>query len=380
MPRKGYKRPVRSDGSDPDGLVAWGRRFVEHLEVRNYAGATVLATESSLRLFSEWAHDRDITRPSEVTKPVLESYQRWLFYYRKRSGKALTFATQRVQLQKLRGYFKWLSRQNAIPSNPASELELPRIERRLPRAILSEREVERVLMQADLTDALGLRDRAMMEVLYSTGIRRHELAGLELFDVAEDRGTLTVRQGKGKKDRVVPIGERALGWVRRYLDEARGRLVVPPETSLLFLNEHGEALGLGRLTNLMRSYIDGAKLGKTGACHIFRHTMATLMLEGGADVRHIQEILGHAETSTTAIYTRVSIQRLKAVHDATHPAAKAAAKKPGRGAGDETLEPAAEATEEALRAALESEADDEARGERVARCGVEAAPRAHAAR
>jgi hypothetical protein len=158
-----------------------------------------------------------------------------------------------------------------------------------------------------------------MEVLYSTGIRRHELAGLDVFDIDAARGTLTVRQGKGRKDRTVPIGEHALAWVARYLDEARPALVAPPETPALFLSERGDRPELQYLTTHARRYVDGAKLGKHRACQIFRHSIATLMLEGGADIRHIQEILGHAETSTTAIDTRVSIVRLKQVHDATHP-------------------------------------------------------------
>jgi integrase/recombinase XerD len=292
------------------------------MRVRNYSERTIAGTERALRLFVSWADDRGLERPAEVTKPILEHYQRWLFYYRKSTGKPLTFSSQRERLQKLRNFFKWLARQNAIPSNPASDLDLPRVERRIPRAILSEREIDKVLAQPDLSDPLGVRDRTMMEVLYSTGLRRHELAALELFDVDTERGTLTVRQGKGKRDRVVPIGERALGWIAKYIEEARSELIVSDAERTLFVNEHGERFNLGGLTNLMRWYVNRAKVGKHGACHIFRHTMATHMLEGGADIRHIQEILGHAETSTTAIYTRVSIRHLKRVHEATHPAAK----------------------------------------------------------
>lgn len=356
MPKRGYKKPLPGDPSDPEGLIVWCRRYVEHLQVRAYSPFTTKTLTAAITMFTEWAHDRSITRCSEVTKPILESYQRWLFYYRKPSGKPLTFAAQRQRMQALRGFFRWLARSNVILSNPASELELPRIERRLPRAILSEREVERVLAQPDTTDAFGLRDRAMMEVLYSTGIRRAELANLEVFDLDADRGTLTVRLSKGRKDRTVPIGERALAWVRRYSDEARPSLVVQPDQGVLFLSDHGEKLKLPRLTQLMRRYIESAKIGKTGACHVFRHTMATLMLEGGADVRIIQEILGHVEMSTTQIYTRVSIKHLKKVHDAAHPGAKLDQPKKAAQA-DDTAEPASEAD---LLAALAAEANEEA--------------------
>lgn len=326
MAKKGDKRQLPGDARDPDGFVYWVARFLEHQRVHNYAERTVVTTESALRLFVEWAHDRDLLQPKDITKPVLDLYQRWLFHLRKESGRPLTFSSQRVRLQKLRGFFKWLTKANVILSNPASELEMPRVERRLPRAVLSETEVEKVLAQPDCGEVLGLRDRTMMEVLYSTGIRRHELSGLDVFDVDRERETVTVRMGKGKKDRTVPIGGRALGWIARYMDTARPLLRTPPESNALFLSERGERIALAYLTSLMKQYVDKAKLGKTGACHIFRHTMATLMLEGGADIRHIQEILGHVETSTTAIYTRISIRHLKQVHDATHPAAKEKAK------------------------------------------------------
>ena len=324
MPVKGWRKPVVGDADDPEGLIAWSRRYVDDLRVKGYSERTLVTVHGNLALFAEWAFHRGITKPPELTKPIIEAYQRALYHTRKHDDRALTLSSQRVRLQKLRGFCKWLAKHDVIPFNPASEVDLPRVERRLPRAILSEKEAEQVLALPDLDDPIGLRDRAMMEVLYSTGIRRAELAAVRLPDLDAERGTLTVRLGKGKKDRVVPIGERALMWVGRYLDEVRPSLVVPPDKAALFLDKRGVPIGLARLTQLMRRYIGRAGLGKTGACHIFRHTMATLMLERGADVRLIEEILGHEELSTTEIYTRVSIGHLKAVHDRTHPGAKLA--------------------------------------------------------
>jgi integrase/recombinase XerD len=357
MPRRGYKKPLVGDADDPDGLVVWSRRYVDHLRVRAYSPRTIRTTESCLSLFTEWAWDRGLTKPTEITRPILESYQKWLFYRRKPNGKPLTFSSQRVRMQKLRVFFRWLARQNVVLANPAADLELPRVPRRLPKAILTEREVEKVMAIADVTTGLGLRDRAMMEVLYSTGIRRAELAGLQLFEIDEDRGTVTIRMGKGRKDRVVPIGERALHWMGRYVEEVRPDLVVPPDEGFIFLDsEDGNAIKLARLTQLMKRYIDAADLGKTGACHIFRHSMATHMLEGGCeDIRLIQELLGHAEMSTTAIYTRISIKRLKRVHEQTHPAAWLNPKKSWAAPDDAD----AEATEEQLLAALDAEGADE---------------------
>ena len=129
-----------------------------------------------------------------------------------------------------------------------------------------------------------------------------------------------VRQGKGKKDRMIPIGDRALAWIDKYVTEARPSLSVEPDDGTLFLSNLGDSFSPGRLTQMVREYIDAANLGKRGSCHLFRHTMATLMLEGGADIRFIQQMLGHAELSTTEIYTQVSIRKLKEIHTATHPA------------------------------------------------------------
>lgn len=315
-------QPWPGDPNDPEGLSVWVRRFLEHLRVRHYSEVTVHAMDGHLRMFLQWALDRGLSRPSEITKPMLESYQRWLFYYRKPSGKPLSYGTQRHRLTLLKGLFRWLARENVILWNPAGELDIPRKEHRLPKAILSEREMERVLSQPDVTDALGLRDRAMMELLYSTGVRRAELARLSVFDVDQDRHTVTVRQGKGRRDRLVPIGERALFWFARYLDEVRPELAVLPDLGTAFLTEHGEPLSHSRLSILMREYLRKAKTGKEGAVHIFRHSMATHLLDAGADIRAIQEMLGHAKLETTQLYTQVSIDRLKAVHAACHPTAK----------------------------------------------------------
>jgi integrase/recombinase XerD len=321
MPRRGEKKP-RVVASVVDGLSWWSSRYVEWLRTRNYSGRTVENRESYLALFVAWCEARSIARPQEVTKPMLEAYQRHLFHLRRADDRALSFRSQHARLVPVRALFRWLTRQNVLLSNPASDLELPRLEKRLPRHVLSESEVERVLSQPKVEESLGLRDRAMLEVLYSTGMRRMELAGLSLQSVDGERGTVLIREGKGKKDRMIPIGERAVSWVEKYVVEVRPLLVMPPDAGALFLTQEGASFTPNRLTQLVRDYVSSAELGKTGACHLFRHSMATLMLEHGADIRYIQEMLGHAELSTTQIYTQVSIRRLKEVHASTHPGAK----------------------------------------------------------
>jgi integrase/recombinase XerD len=162
----------------------------------------------------------------------------------------------------------------------------------------------------------------MLEVVYCTGMRRMELSGLKLYDIDAERGTIMIRKGKGRKDRMVPLSERALAWIERYVAQVRPELVIDPDDGTLFLTSIGQGFGLTRITQLVRNYVAAARIGKTGSCHMFRHTIATLMLENGADVRVIQQLLGHAKLETTQIYTQVSIRMLKRVHDQTHPAAK----------------------------------------------------------
>lgn len=317
----GQNHQPAGDASDPQGFLALRERYLDAIAVRNFSPRTIHYRRRYIGFFVAWAEQRGIGRPNEVTKPILERYQRFLFHYHKLDGEPLTFRTQYGYLVAIRMYFKWLTKHNHLLYNPASELELPKLGRRLPKFILSAAEAEAVINQPDVALPLGLRDRAILETLYSTGVRRMELARLGIYDLAADRGTVTVRHGKGDKDRTIPIGDRAVAWVQRYLHEVRpGLLVGDRAGDVLFLTEHGEPLGGGRLSQLVRGYIESAGLGKLGSCHLFRHTMATLMLEGGADIRYVQEMLGHENVSTTQVYTQVSIRQLKAIHTATHPA------------------------------------------------------------
>ena len=322
MPKKGQKLAKRiiGDLSDPLGFAALRDNYLEALQVQNYSPRTIENRLSYLNAFVIWCEDRELKRPEEITKPILERYQKHLLHTKKRDGKPLSFRAQHARLVPLRAFFKWLCRQNILLSNPASDLVLPRLEKRLPKHVLSMKEVETVLNVPDVTTAQGVRDRAILEVLYSTGIRRSELAHLQLYDLDTERGTLMVRLGKGKKDRMVPIGERAIAWVERYCEDVRPLLVGLFDDNTLFLTHLGEAFTPNRLTQLVRETIQKADIGKSGSCHLFRHACATLMLENGADVRFIQAMLGHAKLETTEIYTHVSIRKLKAVHEMTHPA------------------------------------------------------------
>lgn len=312
------RRPLPGDPNDPDGLHVWTLRFLRSLEVRGMSAQTVEHRHYRLRAFIEWCIARSITRPAEVTKPIIEAYQRHLFHRRLPSGKPLSFGTQYGSLVAVKRLFQWLTRSNVLLYNPASEIDLPRLGRRLPRHVLTAAEVEAVLAVPNVTDPLGLRDRAILETLCSTGVRRSELVKLCVFDVDVERGTLLIREGKRSKDRIVHIGERALAWVGKYQSDVRPRLLTDPNDTTLFISRLGEGMTPSHLTLLTRQHVQASGIGKSGACHLFRHAMATLMLEGGADVRMIQAMLGHASLETTALYAHVAIRTLKEVHERTH--------------------------------------------------------------
>lgn len=322
MPARGQRKPkpITGDHTDPRGMARLIAGFIEYLRVRNYSERTVDQRRKCLNWFTAWCEERGIMRPSEITRPVLERYQRFLYHYRKEDGTPLTFGSQFTRLVSVRMFFKWLVRNNHLLYNPASELELPRLEQRLPQAVLTAKEADAVLNQPNINNPLGIRDRAILETFYSTGMRRFELAGLHLTDLDAERGTILIRQGKGKKDRMIPIGARAIAWIEKYLREVRPQFAVEPDDGTLFLTQDGTPFVLARLSHIVKGCLDRAGIGKGGGCHLFRHTCATLMLEGGADIRFIQQMLGHVSLETTQIYTRVSIRQLKAIHTATHPA------------------------------------------------------------
>ena len=315
------RTPDPFDHSAVDSLARWRDTYLDSLSARNYSPNTVNDYRASANYFLAWAAERELTRASQITRPILESYQRWLWRYVKANGQRLSWHAQRDRLLMLKGWFRWLTRQNVIVHNPASELDLPRPERRLPQEVLTPAQVEKLLAVPNVTDPLGVRDRAMLEVFYSTGIRRIELCRLELSDLSAARRTLHVR-GKGNKDRIVPVGERALAWVERYLREVRPRLCLDAGTQALFLTGYGTGFHRDTLSRMMADWLKAAGVPRKGGCHMLRHACATHMLEHGADVRFIQQLLGHSQLSTTAIYTEVSIKMLQEVHTRCHPTAK----------------------------------------------------------
>ena len=345
------ERPTEKP-SDPSSLAAYALAYKEHLQTRGYATQSVQYKHAAITWFIDWCRERGIERIEQITRPTLQRYQRHLHYAISRSGKPLSVAGQRNRLTAVRTWFKYLMRENLILYNPASELELPKPEKRLPKHTLTPEEAEQVLSQPDIETDAGLRDRAILEVLYSTGIRRQEVINLTRQDINAGAGVIAVRQGKGKKDRFVPIGERALVWTQKYLDDIRAQHALPASPDNLFLDETGKALDPHKVSRAVKKYVKQAAIDKVGSCHLFRHTMATLMLDNGADIRFIQQMLGHSQLSTTEIYTHVAIHKLKEIHTATHPARL---KDRRTESEDATVEP----TENELLTALAAEAEED---------------------
>jgi integrase/recombinase XerD len=323
-------RPVRrarthvaipGDPTDPHGFCGAVTEWLGWLGAHNYSPATVHDAVRHLGAFVTWAEVRGIGRPADVTLPVLEAYQRHVAQRRKPDGMPLAWSTQASVLIPLKSFFAWATRTRRILYNPASELVLPKQNHSLPKPTLTPTEAEAVLALPDTGTVIGLRDRAILELLYATAMRRGEVVGLDLHDVDPSRNWLTLRETKGRFDRVVPMGERAGAWMARYLADARPELRCGSDPGAVFLTTNGERLVPGWLTAHVHRYLDASGVGKSGSCHIFRHTAATLMVERGADIRYVQELLGHRNLSTTAIYTRIAPEALAAVHRATHPGA-----------------------------------------------------------
>lgn len=307
------------DRSDAHTLASLVDQWLARLTARAYSPRTVAARVWVLRSFLTWAEVRGLIRPGQIDKIALEGFQRFLWLYRKDDGKPLAVTTQRSHLGVVQSFFAWLCRENLLPANPAADLELPRKQpRSLPRG-LSLAEVEQILAVPDVSDPLGVRDRAILETLYGTGLRRLELVNLDVGDVDRARGVVLVRRGKGGKDRLAPLGAQALAWVERYLEKCRPLLEVSASETALFLSGYGGRLNPNYLGNWVRKTIDKAQVGRTGSCHLFRHACATHLLENGADLRMIQELLGHARLDTTQIYTAVSITQLRETHARCHP-------------------------------------------------------------
>jgi integrase/recombinase XerD len=289
--------------------------YEDHLQVR-FGERTAPEYLSLAGTFLVWLEDRGVdlfaVRPSDLV-----AYQSALYAARKGDGTPYAMGSQANRIKGVRSFFRFLFRRGYLLSDPASSLEMPRQDERLPRVILTKDEVERILETPKTGTAMGLRDRALLELLYATGVRASELCHLAVEDVDTEDRLLRVVRGKGRKDRNVPLTRKASGAIEEYLVEGRRALARGGRT--LFLTRNGNPLNRARVNEIVHYYAHEAKISKRVTCHTFRHTLATHLLRGRADIRHIQALLGHSSLQTTERYTRVEISDLRAVIARAHP-------------------------------------------------------------
>ena len=284
-----------------------------------FADRTVEQYLAYIRAFLEWLISKDIALV-EVRSEDLQAYQNELFASRKAGGRPYSISFQAGHITALKSFFRFLCRRGFLLHNPCSSLELPRSEQRLPRTVLTLREVLKILKAvAREKTPTGLRDRAILETFYATGIRVTELAKLKPYDVDTEENLLRIVLGKGKKDRTVPLTQEAASAIETYLVKGRPKLLGSKKASWLFLGSRGGRLHRATLNRIVQKWVKEAGVKKKATCHSFRHSVATHLLRGGADIRHIQTLLGHESLSTTERYTRVEISDLREVVSRAHP-------------------------------------------------------------
>jgi integrase/recombinase XerD len=287
---------------------------------RGLTPATRETRRIHVRRFLRWCAKREVETPDWLSPGLLREWLEWLEVYRTRGSQPLAESSREGILRAVNAFLGYLVVRHVIEGNPLEGYRIMHRKGRDLPSVLDESEVSALLLEPDTNDVLGLRDRAILELLYSSGLRRAELAYLRLRDLRINAGLLTVRRAKGGKQRVAPVGKVATHWLKRYLTDARPALVVPEDPSdHVFLTSYGSRFSVAYLGVLVRKHLDRIGVKSKGACHLMRHACATHMLDHGSDLRTIQTMLGHSRLDTTEIYTHVSMERMREVHHASHP-------------------------------------------------------------
>lgn len=288
--------------------------FIHYLTVeRGLSKNTLLSYERDLKPFLQYLLDSGMTDVNQVHRQHIMTYLVGL----KEAGKATSTLSR--NMASIRSFFQFLLRDDKIELDPSVHLETPKIERRLPK-VLSMNEVELLLQAPQESTPFGQRDRAMLELLYATGIRVSELISLTLDDVHLQLGFIKC-MGKGSKERIIPLGSLAIQSIDTYITRGRGELTKKKKSMVLFVNHHGNALTRQGFWKIIKKYSKEIGIKKEITPHTLRHSFATHLLENGADLRSVQEMLGHADISTTQIYTHVTKTRLRDVYAKSHPRA-----------------------------------------------------------
>lgn len=294
-------------------------QFLVDRRARGFTARTLESYGCVLRRFRRFLDERGIDELADITAAVLADYQTDVMTQPGRNGRTLMMASQVHLISHVRMFFRYLVAKTYFLIDPAAALALPHCPRRPPDRVLDLSTMKRLLEAPPVKTPLGIRDRAMLELLYSTGVRASELIGLDIGDIDLAQGELRVRHGKGRKARQVPVGDVACQWVRRYLERSRPRFARRASEMALFVSAYGRRLHRVILARIVRMHAKAAGIRMRVSPHGLRHTFATHMLQGKASLRHLQEMLGHASLSTTQIYTKVDISDLKDVHRRCHP-------------------------------------------------------------
>lgn len=288
--------------------------FREYLVALKRSPSTIRATMLPLKPFFAFLDGRGLDFRAAALRDI-EAYKIEI----QDTGR-YTAHSINTYLQAVRRFYAWIERTGRVLVNPADGMALPRVKGALPRSVLTPGEMRKLLDAPDTSTPMGIRDKTMLEVFYTSGLRLSELCALTVYDADVNAGYLRVNAGKGNKDRVVPIGRKACDYLKEYLRLTRGRLTKNRRDELaLFVGRQGRKINPLILERLVREYARKAGIRKRVMPHVLRHTCATLMLQGGADIAHVQRLLGHAQLSSTQIYTRVAGRDMKATHAKTHP-------------------------------------------------------------
>lgn len=288
--------------------------FIHYLAVeRGLSPNTLDSYQQDLQQFYKYLQGVKVDSWQEVSQGDILGY----VYSLQKKGRASTTISR--HLAALKSFYHFLFSEGEVAKNPTKTLELPRLHRKLPQ-VLSVSEVDLLLSQPKLDNPAGIRDKAMLELLYATGLRVSEMVSLKLEDINLAGGYLRCF-GKGSKERIVPLGKVARYCLEEYLVKARGKLTQGRSEQSLFVNYHGKTMTRQGFWKIVKQYAKRARIEKPITPHILRHSFATHLLENGADLRSVQEMLGHADIATTQIYTHLTKSRLKQVYDSTHPRA-----------------------------------------------------------
>lgn len=297
----------------------WRERFAAFLLLRGRSERTVEGYLLELRLFLRFLEDRGVLAVSDIRRDDVDAYRVRLHHWRKANGEPLTLSTQTCKMCAVLCFLGFLHEERFVLVNPGHGMKLPRVPDNLPRDLLDEEQVLRLLQAPNTSTPLGLRDRAILELLYSSAIRNTELRLLEVQDLDLHRLEARIHNGKGRKGRVVPLGEPAAAALADYLRNGRPWLVRDPDMQLVFLNSWGRLLSIEVLAELVREHAVSVGLPGKITPHVLRHCCATHMLRRRAGLRHLQELLGHSSADTTRRYTRIEISDLREVHRRCHP-------------------------------------------------------------